>query len=67
MKNDISNIPDPNTPEGMAEINRRIKRIEDMSKGDVERAKANADSEPTGQLTNPCELDLWRGALRDED
>lgn len=64
MKHDI---PDPNTPEGLAEINRRIKKLKGFDKEFVDKAIADADSEPTGPLTNPCETDFWRGGLRDED
>lgn len=64
MKNDI---PDPSTAEGMAEINRRLKRVKPPTKEELERAIREADNEPSGMHTNPSEIDLWRGILRDED
>lgn len=64
MKHDI---PDPSTPEGMAEINRRLKKVKPLTKEEMERAIADADNEPSGMLTNPTEIDLWRGVLRGED
>lgn len=52
-------IPDPNTPEGRLEIERRVKQLKSEGKAARSRAENNPNEE-VGALTQPNELDLHR-------
>lgn len=49
--------PDPSTPEGLEEIKRRIEKRKSEAQSVRERASKDPDSEPSGKLTNPSDLD----------
>ncbi len=53
-------IPDPNTLDGMKEIERRVKKRRKEAIDIRKRAKENTDEEPSGKLTAPSEFDLFR-------
>ncbi len=52
--------PDPNTPEGMEEIQRRIKKRKSEAESARKRASYRPDEEPSGKLTNPSDIDRHR-------
>ncbi|GLS27954.1 hypothetical protein [Marinibactrum halimedae] len=51
---------DPTTKEGREEIERRIKKRKREASEARERAQKDIESEPSGKLTSPNELDLMR-------
>jgi hypothetical protein len=59
-------IPDPNTPEGMEEIKKRILKRKAEAESVRQRALLNPDEEPSGKLTNPSEMDRHRDRKNDE-
>ncbi|MBB3059722.1 hypothetical protein [Microbulbifer rhizosphaerae] len=59
-------IPDPNTKEGREEIARRLKKVKKEGAKSRKRALKDIDSEPSGKLTNPSDIDRVRDR-RDED
>jgi hypothetical protein len=59
-------IPDPNTKEGQAEIERRLARRRAEGKAARERAIANAEDEPRGKLTSPSDLDRHKDRKNDD-
>lgn len=52
--------PDPSTPEGLEEIKRRIEKRKSEGKSARERASKDPDSEPSGKLTSPSDLNRHR-------
>ncbi|WP_156804576.1 hypothetical protein [Gallaecimonas xiamenensis] len=60
-------IPDPNTKEGMDEIQRRIKRRREETTEARKRAEDEPDDEVSGKLTNPSELDLVRDRKKNDE
>jgi hypothetical protein len=60
-------IPDPNTAEGRAEIERRLARRRAEGEAALERAIKHADDEPRGKLTNPSETDRHRDRKNDDN
>jgi hypothetical protein len=59
-------IPDPNTKEGREEIERRAKKRKKEAAEARMRAKDNPDSEPSGKLTHPSDLDRVRDRRSDD-
>jgi len=56
----MSDLPDPTTPEGRNEIQRRIVKRRKEAEEIRRRAKEGLEEEPCGALTNPSEIDLFR-------
>ena len=59
-------IPDPSTEDGMAEIQRRIKKRLEEAKEVRKRAEDDPDDEVSGKLTQPSEIDLVRDRKKDD-
>ena len=59
-------IPDPNTEDGMAEIQRRIKKRLEEAAEVRKRAEDDPDDEVSGKLTQPKEIDLVRDRKNDD-
>jgi len=59
-------IPDPNTEDGMAEIQRRIKKRLEEAAEVRKRAEDDPDDEVSGKLTQPSEIDLVRDRKKDD-
>ncbi len=65
-KEDIM-TPDPTTEEGMKIIAERIKKRKADAVGARKRALTDIDDEPTGKLTNPNEMDLYRDRKNNDE
>ena len=59
-------MPDPDTPEGMDEINKRLEKRRNEAKKVREQAEDTSTEEPTGKMTEPSELDIKRERKNDE-
>lgn len=56
---------DPTTLEGLAEIKKRAKKTKEFSKNMRRIAEKNPEDEPTGKITRPSEMDLYRDRKND--
>lgn len=59
-------IPDPNTPEGQEEIQKRIAKRKKEAESVRRRAMLDPDDEPSGKLTNPSDMDRHKDRKNDE-
>ena len=59
-------MPDPDTQEGMDEINKRLEKRRNEGKKVREQAEDTSTEEPSGKMTEPSELDIKRERKSDE-
>gem|GEM_PF-5745170 len=59
-------IPDPNTKEGLEEIERRVAKRRQEARKYREMSETDVDEEPSGKLTNPSEFDRHRDRKDDD-
>ncbi|BFM04887.1 hypothetical protein [Halioxenophilus aromaticivorans] len=62
----MNSTPDPTTPEGRSEIARRLESLRAEAKEIRRKALENLEDEPSGALTNPSEIDLYRDRTNED-